>query len=158
MQPTSKMPVLEPFLAEHPLFKGLEPRYQQMLIECASNLSLGAGQYLFHEGGPAERIYLIRNGKIAIRYSTPNHNKPITVQVLSEGDMLGWSWIVPPYRWHFDAVAIERAQVMAIDAHNLKRRCDEDNTLGYRLMSRVAEVLAVRLQAIRVQLSEACDG
>jgi CRP/FNR family transcriptional regulator, cyclic AMP receptor protein len=156
MQPTNTVQTLEPFLAEHPFFKDWAKEYQHLLTECASNVRVDAGQFLFREGDTADRLYLIRHGKIALQVATHNHG-PITIQTLREGDVLGWSWLVPPYRWHFDAQALELTRAIALDGQCLQRKCQQDPKLGYELMKRVAELLTQRLQALNLQLVQAYD-
>ena len=51
----------------------------------------------------------MQRGRVAIASITP-HEGPLTIQSVGDGDLLGWSWLVPPYRWHFGARAIEATQ------------------------------------------------
>ena len=98
---------LEAIIAGHAFFSGLEDRYLQSLTGCATNLRFDAGAYLFREGESTDHFYLIRQGKVAIEISAPPR-KPIIVQSLSDGDVLGWSWLVPPYQWRFLPVLSNR--------------------------------------------------
>lgn len=152
----NKIRSLEPFLAEHPFFKDIASDYQHLLTECASNARFGAGEMLFREGAPAEKFYLIRTGMIALEFHTPNHGA-ITLQTLRDGDVVGWSWLIAPYTWHFDARAGEATRVIALDAACLRRKCQADPHLGYILMTKVAGLLANRLMAVRLQLAEVYD-
>jgi CRP-like cAMP-binding protein len=156
MQTHSTVQTLEPFLAEHPFFKDLPAEYQHLITECASNVRIDAGQFICREGDPADRLYLIRYGKVALQVPTPNRG-PITIQTMREGDVLGWSWLIPPYRWHFDALVLEQTRAIALDGQCLQRKCQQDPRLGYELMRRVAELLIERLQATRLQLVQAYD-
>ena len=92
----------EALFVMHPFFSGLELRYVQSLIGCAVNVQFDAGTYIFHEGGPANHFYAIWAGSVAIETFEPPR-EPIIVQTIGAGEILGWSWLVPPYRWRFHA-------------------------------------------------------
>ncbi|HNC43237.1 MAG TPA: cyclic nucleotide-binding domain-containing protein, partial [Acidobacteriota bacterium] len=104
---------LERYLAEHSFFKDIEPQYLKLLVGCASNVRFQPGQFLFRCGEEANSFYLIRHGRIAVELFAPNRGA-ITVQTVSEGEILGWSWLIPPYRWHFDAKATELTRAIAL--------------------------------------------
>ena len=142
---------LESIIAGHSFFSDLEERYVQSLTGCAANVRFDAGTYLFREGEPANHFYLIRQGKVAIEISAPPR-KPIIVQTLSAGEILGWSWLVPPYQWRLQARAVELVRAIALDAKCLRARCEENHDLGYELLKRFAQVMTQRLEATRLQL------
>src|SRR5689334_21802639 len=100
------MESLEAIIAGHSFFSDLEDRYVQSLTGCAANVRFDAGTYLFRESEPANHFYLIRAGRAAIEIAAPPR-KPIIVQTLGAGEILGWSWLVPPYEWRFHARAVE---------------------------------------------------
>jgi CRP-like cAMP-binding protein len=147
------MPVesLERILAAHPFFKGMEPIYQQLFVDCASNVRFEAGEYIFREGGEANQFYLIRHGRVAVEISTPERGSVI-IQSLGEGDVLGWGWMIPPYRWRFDARAVELTRAIALDGRCLRERSEADHDLGFQLMKRAAHIMEERFQATRLQL------
>ena len=147
------MPIedLERILAAHPFFKGMDPVYHQLFVDCASNVRFEAGEYIFREGGEANQFYLIRHGRAAVEISTPERG-PVIIQSLGEGEVLGWSWMIPPYRWRFDARAVELTRAIALDGRCLRERSEEDHDLGFQLMKRAAHVIEDRLQATRLQL------
>jgi CRP-like cAMP-binding protein len=147
---------LERILAAHPFFKGMEPIYHQLFVDCASNVRFEAGEYIFREGEVANQFYLIRHGRVAVEVSTPERGSVI-VQSLGEGDVLGWSWMMPPYRWHFDARAVELTRAIALDGRCLRERSEEDHDLGFQLMRRAAQVMEERFQATRLPLLD-IDG
>jgi len=151
------METLERILAEHPFFKGLERRYLQLVSECASRARFDAGEVIFREGERANLFYLIRRGKVAVETSTPNRG-PIIIQTLGEGELLGWSWLIEPYRWRFDARAVELTRAIVLDGECVRRKCEEDHQFGYEVMKRVATVVERRLQATRLQLLDVYDG
>jgi len=145
------METLEPILAKHPFLKGLEPRHLKILVGCASNVRFNAGQFLFHEGEEANEFYMIRGGKVAVQIQGAERG-PITVQTIGEGDVLGWSWLIPPYRWRFDAKALELTRAIALDGKCLRTKSEDDHDLGYELLKRFAGIIVERLEAARLQL------
>ena len=145
------METLERFLAEHPFSQGLESRYLQLLTGCASNVRFQPGQQIFHQGEEAGQFFLIRHGKVAVEIYSPERGA-LTVQTLGEGEVLGWSWLVPPYQWRFDARAIELTRAIAMDGKCLRTKCEEDHDLGYELLKRISRITTERLEATRLQL------
>jgi CRP/FNR family cyclic AMP-dependent transcriptional regulator len=145
------METLEPILAEHPFLKGLEPQYLKFIIGCASNVRFKAGQFLFREGEEADQFYMIRQGKVAVEIRAPKGSS-IIVQTLGEGEVLGWSWLIPPYRWRFDARAVDLTRAIALDGKCLRTKSEEDHNLGYELLKRFSDIIVERLDATRLQL------
>jgi CRP-like cAMP-binding protein len=145
------METLEGLIAEHPFFNGLEMRHFQLLVGCASNVRFEPGQFVFREGEEANQFYLIRHGKVTLEIHAPPRGS-IIIQTLEEGDVLGWSWLFPPYRWKFSAKAIELTRVIALDGKCLRGKSEEDHDLGYELLKRFARVVQERLDATRLQL------
>jgi CRP/FNR family cyclic AMP-dependent transcriptional regulator len=142
---------LERVLAEHPLLRGCQPQYIQLLAGCASNARFNAGEVIFRQGDQADLFYLIRQGKVALEVPD-SAGGPIIIQTLTEGDVLGWSWAITPYRWHFDARSVELTRAIALDGKCLREKCEVDHDLGYEVMRRVTHVMEHRLQATRLQL------
>ncbi len=145
------METLERIIAEHPFFTGMEKPYVNLLVGCASNTRFNAGDYIFKEGTEANEFYLVRSGKVALEIFAPQH-KPIAVETLSEGDILGWSWLLPPYIWRFNAHTVEETRAIALDGKCLRKKCEENHDLGYELLKRFAWIIAQRLEATRFQL------
>ena len=145
------MQTLEPILAEHPFFKDLDPKYLNIVVGCASNTRFDAEQRIYKEGDPADNFYLIREGRIGLEISIP-HKGNITIQTVDKGDILGWSWLFPPYKWRFTAVAYEPVRAIALDGACLRGKCEEDHQLGYEIYKRFSDVVVQRLQATRLQL------
>jgi CRP/FNR family cyclic AMP-dependent transcriptional regulator len=146
-----KMQTLEPILAAHPFFKDLAKPYLELLVGCASNVRFEAGEYILRQGQEANTCYIIRHGNVALEILTPGRG-PITIETISEGDVLGWSWLFPPYKWHFDARAVELTRAIALDGVCLREKCEADHNLGFELLKRFAEIMTRRLQATRLQL------
>ena len=145
------METLRPILAEHPFFKGLETRYVELIVGCSSNVRFDAGKALFQAGEEANEFYLVRHGKVALEVFTPGRG-PVTIQTIGEGEILGWSWLIPPYYWHFDARAIELTRAIALDGKCLRKKCEQDHDLGYQLLKRFANIIVQRLEATSLQL------
>ncbi len=142
---------LERILIEHPFFVGMKQQHMNLLVGCASNVRFDAGQFILREGEEANHFYLIRQGKAALEIYAPERGS-ITIQTLSAGEVLGWSWLVPPYRWRFDARATELTRAIALDGKCLREKCEKDTDLGYELLKRFSQVMVEHLQATRFQL------
>lgn len=147
------MHTLEPILAQQPFFQDLEPAYRHLLVECASNVRFQAGEFLFREGEAANQFYLIRHGRVAVQVLIPGRGSN-TIATIEAGEVLGWSWLFPPYRWYFDAQALELVRALAFDGQCLRTKCDADHDLGYTLMQRFAHIIVQRLQATRLQFMD----
>lgn len=147
------METIERLIAEHPFFKALEDRYIQFVAGCASNVRFEAGQLLFREGEEANTFYIIRTGRVALEINAVERGSLI-IDTIDPGEVLGWSWFIAPYRWHFDARAIELTRAIALDGKCLRTKCEADHHLGYELLKRVAAVMEQRLQAARLQLMD----
>jgi CRP-like cAMP-binding protein len=142
---------LEVILAEHPFFRSFGPNQLSFLAGCASNIRLKPGEFLYREGAEANDFFVIREGKVAIETFSPKRG-PIIIQTLTTGDVLGWSWLFPPYHAHFGARVVAPTRVLRFDGSCLRKKCDEDHDLGYELLRRFSEVMIQRLQATRLQL------
>jgi CRP/FNR family transcriptional regulator, cyclic AMP receptor protein len=140
-------------LGEHPFFEGLGERHLATLVGCASNVVFEDGEYLFREGQPAEQFYVVRHGTVAVSTFAPDRGA-ITIETVDEGEVLGWSWLFPPYRWHFSARAVGMVRALALDGVCLRVKCEKDPVLGYKLMERFAQVVVQRLEATQLQLMD----
>ena len=145
------MHTLEPILAEHPFLSGLPPAHLALLVGCASNVRFDSGQFICREGDEADAFYVIRQGRVGIEVFKPDRG-PIVIDTVEAGEILGWSWLLPPYRWHFDARALEATRAISLDGKCLRAKCEQDHDLGYELMKRFGHVIEGRLQATRFQL------
>lgn len=145
------MKTLEPLLAEHPFFKNLEKSYLELIVGCAANVRFEPGQFIFREGEEANQFYIVRQGKVAIEISPPGGD-PIILQTVSDGEILGWSWMIPPYHWQFDAQAVELTRAITLDGKCLRNKCQEDHSFGYELLTRLLPMIGRGLEATRIQL------
>lgn len=138
-------------VALHPLFAGLPADVADLVAGCASNVVFGPDRLLLTEGEPADTLYLIRHGAVALEVLQPALG-PVVIETIGPGSPLGWSWLFPPYRWHLDARALETVRAIAIDARCLRDKADRDPAFGYQLMRRLSAVMLERLQAARFRL------
>ncbi len=145
------METMDQILAEHPFLKDLAPEYLQLLAGCAKNVRFNEGEVIFRENGEANEFYLIRHGKVALDIYAPPRGT-LTIETLREGDILGWSWLIPPYKWRFEARAVELTRALALDGACLRGKCEADKALGYELLKRFSGVIAQRLESTRLQL------
>jgi CRP/FNR family transcriptional regulator, cyclic AMP receptor protein len=145
------MRAIDELLREHPFFSGLGDDALTLIAGCAANRHARAGEFLYHEGEPAETFFMIRHGRVAIEAHRPAGGS-ITIDTVDDGEVLGWSWLIPPHRWQFDARAVESSSLVVFDGTCLRGKCDADPVLGYALMQRVAGVMYARLQSTRVRL------
>lgn len=142
---------LDTLLRGHPFFQGLNPDQIDFLTGCSSEARFEEGDRVFSQGQAAERFYLIRHGRISVGVMT-GHPNAIPLQTLSDGDVLGWSWLFPPYRYHLDATALEMTRVIVLDGRCVREKCESDPRLGYELMKRFHGMVVDRLQAAHQQL------
>lgn len=145
------METLGRIIAEHPFCKGLEPNYVDLLTSCAANVRFEKDFWLFREGGEANHFYLIREGKVALEVLGPQHARLI-VETVAEGEVLGWSWLVSPYRWRFGGRATEPVRAIAVDGKCVRAKCEANPHLGYQLLKRTAEIMGRRLEATRFRM------
>ncbi len=141
----------------HPFLEGLKTEQLAKLAECSMAVHFAAGQLIFREGEPANRFYLIRQGKVALEIATGDA-APVPIQTIGAGDVLGWSWLFPPYHWHFDARALTPVNAVFFCGTRLREECEADPALGCELMKRAAAVTLQRLQGTRRQLLAACPA
>jgi CRP/FNR family cyclic AMP-dependent transcriptional regulator len=144
---------LEADVAAHPYLIGISPHHVRLLADCAMRAQFTAGYVIFRKGETANRFYLIESGKVALESSAGD--QVVTIGEVGAGDLLGWSWIFPPYLWHFDARAVEPTTAIFLYGTILREYCEADPALGYELFKRMSEVMMRRLQAAREKLSEA---
>jgi CRP-like cAMP-binding protein len=144
---------IETALREHALLAGMRDEHLALLAGCAATATFDRGHFLLCEGKPAESFYLIVEGEVAIEIPAGDIG-PVMVQKLHAGELVGWSWMVEPYTWNFDALALSTIQAIAFDGVRLRELCAEDTDLGYELTKRLTAVITGRLRAARVQLVE----
>ena len=144
---------LQTRLAAHPFLQGMDVHQIGMMAAYALPAHFAAGEIIFGTGELANRFYLIESGNVVIEGKVLEEPSVI-IDTLSAGDALGWSWLFPPYLWHFDARAKEPTVAVSFDTAILRQHYNEDLTLAHELFKRSSEVMVRRLQAARRKLIE----
>jgi CRP-like cAMP-binding protein len=142
---------LEPIIRHQPFFHGMEERHIELITGCATNVRFAENVFIAREGEPADHFYLVRNGLVSVECMVP-HRGVTTVQTVGEGEILGWSWLFPPHRWHFDARTQQPTHAFKFDGRCLRNKCEQDHDLGYELFRRFMFIVGERLEATRMQL------
>jgi CRP-like cAMP-binding protein len=145
------MELISELLAEVPALRPLDPEHREMISGCGSNRVFEAGEHVMREGDPADTFYVIRRGSVAIETFVPCQGA-VTIETLHDGDLLGWSWLVPPYCTTFDARALTQTDAIAFDGACLRRKLEADPALGYVLLRLFSAVIVERLQGTRIRL------
>ena len=141
-------------IGQQPFFKGLDARQLRLLTDSAMLMQFAPGQVILEEGGPANRFYLILEGKVSFEMALDAHGGVIPVQTFGPGQDLGWSWLFPPYVLHFSARAVEPTRTIFFYGTRLREQCELDHEFGYQLMRRIAEVATKCLQATQQSFVE----
>jgi CRP/FNR family cyclic AMP-dependent transcriptional regulator len=147
-------PAIEPMrtrVALHPFLAGMSRTHLALLTDCAMPVHFKQGQTIFREGEMANRFYLIETGKVALE-SSDGLDNPALVESIGAGDLLGWSWMFPPYTWRFTARALEPTLAIFFYGTILREYCERDHSLGYELFKRMAPVMIKRMQNAREKL------
>jgi len=141
-------------LAAHPFLAGMSERHLGILAECTMATRFEPGQTIFRAGEPTNGFYLIERGKVVLE-EPHSDGEPMMIDMVSDGEPLGWSWLFSPYLWQFDARAIEPCCALCLSGIMLRQHRDEDFFLSHELFKRMSEVMVRRLQAARSRLSAA---
>jgi len=136
---------------QHPFLQGLSRNQLTALTDCALPVNFRTGEIIFREGEKADRFYLIAKGTVILE-SGVEHGFPAVIDTIGAGDVLGWSWMLPPYQWHFTARAIEPTGAIFFVSGVLRDYCQHDHSLGFELHKRMSEVMMKRLQAARKKM------
>jgi len=139
-------------LQEYPFFSGLSNAHLKLITAGAKNVHFPEHRYIFREGDPANEFYVICDGLVSVELFTPNGST--TVQTVDKGEVLGWSWVSPPYRWHFNAKTLRPTHAFVLDGNWMRAKCEEDRDLGYEMLKRFVNLIAERLEATRLQLQD----
>lgn len=138
-------------VALHPFLVGMNRTQLALLTDCAVVVHFKPGQLIFREGELANRFYLIESGKVNVE-SNARWGDPVIIDKVGAGDLLGWSWMFPPYFWHFTARAVEPTEAIFFYGTILREYCERDHSLGYELFKRMSAVMIKRLQAAREKM------
>ena len=145
------MNTIADLIAKEEFFAGLDQSTLEFVAGCGRNVRFAAGDRILTEGEPADTFYLLRSGSVALSFFVPGRGATV-IDTLGDGDVLGWSWLFPPYRWQFDAEARDDVAAVAFDGACLRTKCDSDARLGYALTQRFARVILGRLQSVRMRM------
>jgi len=138
-------------LAAHPFLRGMSRDQLSVLAEPACDVRFPAKRRLFNDGGNATRFWLIQCGHVSLDLNVPGEG-PVVIETIGMGELLGWSWLFPPFKWAFGAAAATAVEAFEFDAPAVRDRCGADPALGNELNQRISEVLAKRLRATRIRL------
>ena len=145
------MQTIEQEVASHPFFAELAPKHLALIAGCGSNVHFERDQYVIREGETADTFYVLRTGRVRLETAAPQH-APVAIETIEAGEVLGWSWLFPPFRWHFSGRVLEPVRAISLDGACLRGKCDSDPAFGYELMRRFTAIVIERLQATRLQL------
>jgi CRP/FNR family transcriptional regulator, cyclic AMP receptor protein len=141
------------YLSRHEFFSGLGADALDFLSGCSSTFAIKKGQVLFLQGEMADTFYVVRTGRIAI--TIPSIMGPsLEIQALGKGQVLGWSWLISPYKWNFQAVSEEDSELLMFDGKTILARCEQDPRFGYELMKKFAALMSKRLDAARQKMMD----
>jgi len=135
----------------HPFLVGLRSHHIRLLADCAMAKRFKAGEYLFRQGDFANRFYLIEQGKVVLE-ALDNAGTCVVIEEVGAGKLVGWSWLFPPYIWHFDARVTEPTSALFFYGTILREYCAKDPSLGFELFKRMSQVMVERLQSARARL------
>jgi CRP/FNR family transcriptional regulator, cyclic AMP receptor protein len=138
-------------LAAHPFLHGISPDHLAVLAQAASDVTFPAGYRFFSDGGHATCFWLVQSGHVTVDVDVPGQGR-VPIGTLGMGELMGWSWLFPPFTWAFGAVAASPVEAFEFDARTVRARCASDPALGYEVTRRVAEVLTRRLKSTRNRL------
>lgn len=142
---------LAELVAAHPLFQGLPVDMSTLVAGCSRNVVFRAGELVIVEGQPADTVYLVRRGHASLEIRAPG-KRPLVIETIGPGSVIGWSWLLPPYQWRFDVRATDDIGAIAVDASCVRAKAEADPAFGYELVKRLTAVVLERLQDARVRL------
>jgi len=144
---------LELGLQEYAFFRDLSADHVKAITSCGKSIEFPEQYYIFRAGDAANYFYVIHDGLVSIELLIPDRGVT-RLQTVDRGEVLGWSWITPPYRWHFDSRTLRRTHALAFDVDHLRTKCEQDHSLGYAVMKGLTDVIVARLDAMRLQLMD----
>jgi CRP-like cAMP-binding protein len=140
-------------IAQQRFFDGFSESHLALFADAALEMHFEAGQSIMEEGSPANRFYLIIEGKVVLGAELEDHGI-VPVQTLGPGDDLGWSWLFPPYHMHLSARALSPVRALFFYGDRLREAAANDHEFGYQLMTRVTAVVMERLRATQQRMVE----
>lgn len=147
---------IDDYLSSHEFFSELDKKNKDFLANSANVLQIREGDVLFQSGGASDKFYLLLNGEISVR--VPALMGPaLEIHVLKPDQVLGWSWLIPPYRWNFQALALEDSELLEFDGKKILAHCEEDSLFGYKLLKIFAALMSERLDIARQKMMDQWD-
>ncbi|MGF1509740.1 MAG: cyclic nucleotide-binding domain-containing protein [Myxococcota bacterium] len=141
---------LDRILKDQPFLSGLSADQLEFMAGCARNVVFADGDVLFRDGQEGDSLFIIREGQVALEINTPPHGRRV-VETLERGDIIGWSWLFPPYKWHIDGRAQGSVRAIRFDGECLRNKLEQDNILGYALAKKLLAAAHQRLERVRLQ-------
>lgn len=138
-------------LADHSFFQELSKEHLAFIAGCGKNVVFEEKEVIAKPGDAADEFYLIRHGRASLILEIPPH-KPFIYQTLGENQILGLSWLIPPYQWTVTVQATQTLRAIAIDGVCLREKCEKDPALGFKLMKHLVQVLVAREESARLHL------
>jgi CRP/FNR family cyclic AMP-dependent transcriptional regulator len=145
------MQTLDELIEESPVFAGMDESFRTLVAGCGANVVFRPDEWLFREGGRADTFWLLRRGRVALQVHVPGRGD-LTFETIEPGDVVGWSWLFPPYEWQYDARAVDEVHAVVFDGECLRGKSEADHALGHELMRRFGKVIVDRLQHTRMRL------
>lgn len=142
------------YLRSNTIFSDLKVQQIKLLAQHAAEKTVPMGELLFKQDDPAKRFYILKSGAVTVEVPSV-YGPPLAIQTLGENDVLGWSWLIPPYRWTFQAKTDKDSVLLVFDGKALLKECDKDTAFGYALMKRFAALMSERLHAARQKIMAA---
>ena len=138
-------------IKNHPFFTGMLPKHVDLIVEGAKQAEYDADHIIFRKGEPANQFFLIESGMVALEADGPRKGSA-PIQMVGDGELLGWSWLFPPFSWHFSARAVKSTQAIVLNGGHLLVLCEENHDLGFDVMRRIAQIVITRMEATSKKL------
>ncbi len=145
------METLRPVLSGMPFFDGMSTEHLDLIVGCAANVRFAPGDFVARRGGVADQFFIVRKGRLALQVHAPGRGD-VTLQTLGDDEIVGWAWLVPPYRWHLDVRALTETRALSFDGRCLRTKFEADPRLGYDMMTRFSQLMSQRIEAVSLQL------
>lgn len=136
---------------EHELLAGLSPAEVDDVLALGSHITVEAGAPLFRMGDNAESLFLLVRGRIRLTLPMPvfGQEQDILIDERVPGQTVGWSALVPPYRFTLSATAPLETEVIALPREVLRDFCEQSPAIGYKIIVNLAVVVANRLEMVQ---------
>ena len=140
-------------IKNHPFFTGMLPKHVDLIVEGADQADYETDHIIFREGEPANQFFLIESGSVALEAGAEG-KRSAAIQMVGDGELLGWSWLFPPFTWHFRARAVQPTRAIVLNGGHLLVLCEENHDLGFDVMRRIAQIVISRMEATSKKLLE----